>query len=583
MTFNTPKFIAFFVLWIGACIGYGQINLDSQLVAYFKLDGNTTDQSSLAINGASSFVLPTIGKNGIANTAARFNGTTSEIECGIGNRGITDKVTVSAWIKTTMVNIGWVVGKYDWQVDKGFAIQIRDGRPFLSGRNGAGQSLTTYRANSPFIVNDGNWHYVVGVIDGNSWSLYVDCQFDTTVLSNSSSPALDNPEPLGIGFYPFGGGTFNHNYFEGTIDEVRLYNRVLSVPEMQLICDINYNDPVLSAPLATNDTTVCIDSLYTLTALSDSGTVFWESPLGTIVASGNSFTTSSNQNQTFFVYSVLNGIYSDTATINVTAQICNGFNAPSGPTNITICEDSLYYFYATADSGLIYWESPLGTVLGTGNVLVTRFSQSAPLYFYAVSNGNYSDTGSIIVTTQICSSITDPPSITNDTTVCMDSIFTLSADVSAGVVYWIDSLGNVLGNGLTFSTFVNQTTSFYCYVEFNVQITDTAEVVVSVIDCSSDTLDDFGLGVIWPNIFTPNNDGINDFFELEIPHYACLTGTVYNRWGGVVYSVNSSGFSWDGSNGIRGNQAPSGVYYYIVSYCINGETITQKGNITLVR
>ena len=74
-----------------------------------------------------------------------------------------------------------------------------------------------------------------------------------------------------------------------------------------------------------------------------------------------------------------------------------------------------------------------------------------------------------------------------------------------------------------------------------------------------------------------------DYFELDIPHYACLTGTVYNRWGGVVYSVRSSGFSWDGSNGIRGNQAPSGVYYYIVSYCVNGETITQKGNITLVR
>ncbi|GHA60607.1 gliding motility-associated C-terminal domain-containing protein [Pontibacter akesuensis] len=80
------------------------------------------------------------------------------------------------------------------------------------------------------------------------------------------------------------------------------------------------------------------------------------------------------------------------------------------------------------------------------------------------------------------------------------------------------------------------------------------------------------------NIFTPNNDGLNDYFEVpELPSEFCsATFTsirVFNRWGKEVYSSISSDFKWDGK-GVN-----DGVYFYLIDY----GTTSYKGSVTLVR
>jgi hypothetical protein len=90
-----------------------------------------------------------------------------------------------------------------------------------------------------------------------------------------------------------------------------------------------------------------------------------------------------------------------------------------------------------------------------------------------------------------------------------------------------------------------------------------------------------------PNIFTPNNDGKNEFFamlrendlgELEeiLPLDNCLgefvSFTVFNRWGKQVYQTVSRDFRW------YGNDMPAGVYYYYIKYT-NKE---YKGTITIM-
>lgn len=89
-----------------------------------------------------------------------------------------------------------------------------------------------------------------------------------------------------------------------------------------------------------------------------------------------------------------------------------------------------------------------------------------------------------------------------------------------------------------------------------------------------------------PNIFTPNGDEINDYFELEKPPFgiAKCTISIYNRWGNLVYyEQNKDYFKWDGttSNGV---ECVEGVYYYTIlleGYC-NNQT-EQKGFLQLVR
>lgn len=67
------------------------------------------------------------------------------------------------------------------------------------------------------------------------------------------------------------------------------------------------------------------------------------------------------------------------------------------------------------------------------------------------------------------------------------------------------------------------------------------------------------------NIFTPNNDGLNDFFEIPtLPPDLCQSLfsriTIYNRWGTRVYESADRRFKWDGS------QVTAGVYYYVITY-----------------
>ena len=56
------------------------------------------------------------------------------------------------------------------------------------------------------------------------------------------------------------------------------------------------------------------------------------------------------------------------------------------------------------------------------------------------------------------------------------------------------------------------------------------------IDGSSLTFDDY-FNIYYPNVFTPNGDGENDEFIIEVPGriYECTDLIVYNRWGQVQF------------------------------------------------
>ena len=94
-----------------------------------------------------------------------------------------------------------------------------------------------------------------------------------------------------------------------------------------------------------------------------------------------------------------------------------------------------------------------------------------------------------------------------------------------------------------------------------------------------------------PNAFSPNNDGINEFFgpaaiECNFTSYQL---SVYNRWGNLVFSTNDIDGAWDGTFG--GQPQPMGVYTWMIRYTAIQRTLTEKtteehvlsGNVTLLR
>ncbi|MDZ4668944.1 MAG: gliding motility-associated C-terminal domain-containing protein [bacterium] len=103
------------------------------------------------------------------------------------------------------------------------------------------------------------------------------------------------------------------------------------------------------------------------------------------------------------------------------------------------------------------------------------------------------------------------------------------------------------------------------------------------VDSSTNNIEILGNDtLILPNVFTPNNDHINDSFKalaLGIKEYNM---SVYNRWGGLVFESNSLDLPWDGF--YHSNPCPIGVYFYLVqAKSQTGREYNLHGTVTLLR
>ena len=89
-----------------------------------------------------------------------------------------------------------------------------------------------------------------------------------------------------------------------------------------------------------------------------------------------------------------------------------------------------------------------------------------------------------------------------------------------------------------------------------------------------------------PNVFTPNYDGVNDWFEVNYPcNLLSFNLNVYDRWGILMYHSESPLDRWDGT--YKQQDCPSGTYYYILNYRGDDGQLADnkilKGAITLMR
>lgn len=89
-----------------------------------------------------------------------------------------------------------------------------------------------------------------------------------------------------------------------------------------------------------------------------------------------------------------------------------------------------------------------------------------------------------------------------------------------------------------------------------------------------------------PNAFTPNGDGVNDYFYPRQKLAASIVSLhlkVLNRWGQLVFETNKTdGRGWDGR--FNGKEQPGGVYVYVLEVVFpDHRQETYQGNVTLIR
>jgi gliding motility-associated-like protein len=108
------------------------------------------------------------------------------------------------------------------------------------------------------------------------------------------------------------------------------------------------------------------------------------------------------------------------------------------------------------------------------------------------------------------------------------------------------------------SSSTNLITPEYVFVE-----EDSVHFIYETIDGCIDTItmpvfiQDFELQLF--NVFTPNGDGVNDFYEIPyLDRYISNQLVVFNRWGEKVFEAKNYTNNWDGGN------LPDGVYFYVL-------------------
>lgn len=123
----------------------------------------------------------------------------------------------------------------------------------------------------------------------------------------------------------------------------------------------------------------------------------------------------------------------------------------------------------------------------------------------------------------------------------------------------------------------NQTTLYTIIVSNENQCSaqDTVSVQVLQYDCVPSS-------IYIPNAFTPNGDGINDIFKVRSAALKSMHLEIYDRWGHKVFETDNLTDGWNGT--YKGQPAPFDAYgYYLTGECLQGEKITLKGNVTLLR
>ena len=105
-------------------------------------------------------------------------------------------------------------------------------------------------------------------------------------------------------------------------------------------------------------------------------------------------------------------------------------------------------------------------------------------------------------------------------------------------------------------------------------------IFIYVFENDGDTCESATLSV--PNVFTPNNDGINDVFKLSVTNIQVENFEIFDRWGKKLFATSDANVGWNGV--YNSKKCTAGVYYFVVNYisCLDGSTKTKKGSLSLI-
>ena len=324
---------------------------------------------------------------------------------------------------------------------------------------------------------------------------------------------------------------------------------------------------IVSGVTATVNTTPtnCINNNGSITVNASNGTAPYQYALnGGAFQSGNTFSVLSQNSYTITVSDVNNCTFSIPASISLQNNLILITTADT-----SICAGGSFMPNTNSNASGFNWLPSTG-VSNPSIASPVISPMNTTLYTLSATLGICTATRSFTVNVVAGTTANAGP----DAVILAGDIYQMQGTAQAGTYLWSPSMGlnatnilNPIANPAITTTYnLSVTTGQGCFA--------TDDMIITVVPYCIKQM----------NAFTPNGDGINDQWLITNGN-TCLskaTVQVFNRYGAKVFESQDYKNTWDGN--YSGKPLPDGTYYYVVSYkLINGKTVAQKGNVTILR
>jgi len=627
-----------FLLLIANCFG----QLENGLLLHYELDGDYTDSSPNGYDGTPIDITFIDDQFGIPSSAVLLNGVTSRVDFP-NIPELEPDFPMSFAVKTRfdLINGQQIVFATDFSgsTHSGAWLQLSSSRDIAvsyGNAQGGFTGSTRHGKVAPLPIDAGTWYNVVIIIRGfQDIDIYIDCEliegsYNGSATSIGYTNGVGNlgrksANPIAV-LPPY--------FFEGAIDDFWYWDRELTEEEVLGLCEIE--EPCLGS-LSVPDISGCVNEpIEFLLDLEDENsdilTYFWEFEDGASSNSSNLTLTYPNeitQDFTLIITTEDDCVYTTAGTMTVEFP-----PAPFMQNEFNICSSD--------EIDLDFSDLPFDVFNSEGEAVVAALISTGGTYIFTGQNACSSFEEVVLVN----ETVIDPPSFGDFEFLCQ-GLDTLAIGFNSSAYDYLWDSGSQEPSILVFESgqnevlvtdtagicsesFIFQVNSFpfapseifefpaveiclegqtninfppqfgpYTFSDTSAGLTYTATETESLSFTYSDGCytyqDTLFISVesclcpAWvPNVFTPNEDGLNDLFkpvlDCEVYAYQML---VFNRWGREIFQSNDINTAWRGESPNSDFYASTGIYVYLIVFSqeLDGLRVPTEltGTVTLLR
>ncbi len=220
------------------------------LVAMYYFNGNTIDGSGDENDGTNYGAAQTYDRFGNWGKAYSFDGVDGYVDVPNEQQlRLNAPYTVSIWVNQSENNLSgeFLIGKSaSHQGHRNYSIEVITGRKVTFTYHQYENTPISITHDIP--LNLIEWYHILVVHDNSQIRMYLNndlVQSQSVTTSDVVISYLGTPQNLGIGRHTYGS---SDGYFNGTLDDIRIYDRALTVSEIQTLFEVGGWDPAPGAP-----------------------------------------------------------------------------------------------------------------------------------------------------------------------------------------------------------------------------------------------------------------------------------------------------------------------------------------------